>query len=291
LRGAGPPAPEWDMIQSAKMRFKEAGGTVVETTIRLDPAQQTQANILRHLQARKFYETHTSQVLVGLLRPGDVFVDVGAHVGYYTLLARALVGPGGRVFAFEPNPETFRMLVANIAGNGYGNVHAFNCALGARNDVATLYINDDNEGETALWNVTADRRFVKSRAAHRTVQVAVTTLDEIARDGALRGARAVKIDAEGWELQVLAGAAEVLERDRPRHVVCEINRGALAATDGSEKAIRDLFRDRGYVCRLINLSGVDLCGGKSLRLLKDDEFIDTRYVFNLLFSREGGAAA
>ncbi|MGQ0674704.1 MAG: FkbM family methyltransferase [Rhodospirillales bacterium] len=278
------------MIETAKMRFKEPGGTVVETAIQLDPAQQTQANILRQLRARKFYETHTSQVLVGVLRPGDVFVDVGAHVGYYSLLARALVGPGGRVFAFEPNPETFRMLIANIVGNGYGNVHAFNCALGAKNDVATLHINDDNEGETALWNVTADKRFAKSRAAHRTVQVAVATLDEIAGGGALKDARAVKIDAEGWEPQVLAGAAAVLERDRPRHVVCEINRGALAAAGGSERAIRALFKQRGYGCRLINLSSVDLCGGQPTRPLNDDEFIDTRYVFNLLFSREDGAA-
>ncbi len=278
------------MIETVEMRFKDPGGGVVGCTISLDPAQQTQGGILKQLRARKFYETHTSQTLIGVLRPGDVFVDVGAHVGYYTLLARALVGPSGRVFAFEPNPETFRMLIANIAGNGYGNVHAFNCALGAKNDVATLHINDDNEGETALWDVTADKRFAKSREAARKVQVAVTTLDEIARGGSLKGARAVKIDAEGWEPQVLAGAAAVLERDRPQHVVCEINRGALAATNGSEKAIRALFKKRGYTCQLINLSGVDLCGGKSVRPLQDDEFIDTRYVFNLLFSRNDGAA-
>jgi hypothetical protein len=68
------------------------------------------------------YEPETTAVFLSLITDGDVVVDLGAHVGYYTLLAARRVGPEGRVFAFEPNPDNFRLLVKNIESNLYSNV-------------------------------------------------------------------------------------------------------------------------------------------------------------------------
>lgn len=272
------------MVEITKARITTRDAKTLEFTIALDPAYRTQRAIHECLRSGYLYEKHTAEALIEVLGDGATFVDVGAHVGYYTLLARAAVGPNGRVFAFEPNPESYRRLIANIVLNGFGNVHAFNCAVGARNDVLALHINDDNEGESALWDVSKAREFPKTAVAPRRVAVSVTTLDEVGRGGTMNGLRAVKIDAEGWEEKVLAGAKLFLASYKPARVVCEINRGALSATGGSEAAIRAFFAGLGYECYLINLSSVDLCGGKPLRKLAAGEEVESRYVFNLMFN-------
>lgn len=272
-------------VERTKAQLRTPDGRDVSFVIELDTTQTTQGTIHRLLRAGQMYETSSSTLLVNLLRPGDAFIDVGAHVGYYAMLARALVGDGGRVFAFEPNPETYRRLATNLAINGFGNVHAFNCAIGARSDVMSLHVNADNEGESALWDVSAAARFPKSGVEHRQVDVAVMTLDEIGRGGLFNRARMVKIDAEGWEPQVLSGARQFLQHDLPPYVICEINRGALKATGGSESGIRRFFAERGYGSYLVNLTRFDICGGgKVCRPLRDDEAVDTPYVFNLLFA-------
>ncbi len=279
-------------VERTKARLKTPDGRQVTFIIELDTAQTTQGSMHSLLRAGKMYETASSNLLVNLLRPGDGFIDIGAHVGYYALLARALAGDAGRIFAFEPNPETYRRLATNLAINAFGNVHAFNCAIGARSDIMRLHINADNEGETALWDVSATGRFPKSAAEHRQVSVAVMTLDEIRQGGLFKGVRMVKIDAEGWEPQVLSGARQFMRGDRPPYVICEINRSALKATGGGEAGIRRFFAERGYDSYLVNLTKVDICGGGRIcRPLRDGESVDTPYVFNLLFALKDAPAA
>ncbi len=70
------------------------------------------------------YEPETTDLFVSLLHEGDVVVDIGAHIGYYTLLAARTVGKDGKVFAFEPDPDNYALLVKNVEMNGYNNVTA-----------------------------------------------------------------------------------------------------------------------------------------------------------------------
>ncbi len=269
--------------ERVEVRLPVAGGTR-HLTFLLDPARRTQADILAAFKEGRPYELHTSRLVVELLRPGDGFIDVGTHVGYYALLAFAAAGPDAPILAFEPNPETYRTLVLNLAANRAGRVHAFNCAVGDRAETLTFHINDDNEGESALWDVASDARYARTAARPRTTSVSCLPLDMVAGFEPFARARMIKIDAEGWEGRVLAGAHGLLNRHRPPLVICEINRTALARGGTSEAAIRRHMAGLGYGCSLINLSGTDLCGGKSLRKLADGDTIDTPYVFNLLFS-------
>jgi precorrin-6B methylase 2 len=78
------------------------------------------------------YEPMTTLAFHTLVQPGDRVVDVGAHVGYFTLLAARLCGPNGRVFAFEPHPDNFRLLERNIRENGAENVTAVRKAVADR---------------------------------------------------------------------------------------------------------------------------------------------------------------
>ena len=75
-------------------------------------------HVSRRLREEGIWEPFETSLLLGLLRTGDVFVDVGANIGYFSVLAASCVGDTGKVFAFEPDPENFRLLVANTALNG-----------------------------------------------------------------------------------------------------------------------------------------------------------------------------
>ena len=136
------------------------------------------------------------------LRAGDVALDVGANLGAHTLPMAQLVGPGGAVFAFEPQRILFQTLCGNVALNELTNVHALPVALGraaGRAKVPAL----DYHGARNFGGV--------SLAGAQGEDVPVLTLDQLE----VAKARLIKIDVEGMELDVLAGAKATLARCRP----------------------------------------------------------------------------
>lgn len=142
------------------------------------------------------YEPGSQQVMLDRLPQGGCFVDVGAHVGLFTLPAARKVGPSGRVFAFEPNPENRALLETNIAQNDMGDiVEVVPCAVGDAAGTAVLHC--------SAWN-TGDHRLFGAPRGRRVVEVEVVRLDEFL--GA-RGCRAdmIKIDVQGAEARVIAG--------------------------------------------------------------------------------------
>ena len=104
----------------------------------------------RVLAASGVWEPHVTDAFRGRLHPGDVCVDVGAHLGYYTLLASQLVGGRGHVYAFEPSLGIFRRLQANLALNGVTNVSALNVAAGAEASSGVLYEPAGASGNASL---------------------------------------------------------------------------------------------------------------------------------------------
>jgi FkbM family methyltransferase len=139
-----------------------------------------------------------------LCRPGDVAVDAGANIGAHTVALARLVGEGGCVVAFEPQPVIFQMLCANVAVNGLTNVIARHAALGAAADRVIFpwidYAAVQDYGAVPLLN------------ASQGVYVDVRALDAVFEFDHLRF---LKIDVEGMEADVLRGARQVIERTRP----------------------------------------------------------------------------
>jgi FkbM family methyltransferase len=135
------------------------------------------------------YERGTVRAVRGLLRPGMTAFDVGAHAGYYTLLFSRLVGPRGRVFAFEPQRETFAVLQRNVARRRLGNVRLFPLAV------------SDHEGEGQLWQTPLSLGHTllaaKLGGGTQARPVTVTTLDALARVEGIERAHLVKVDVEG----------------------------------------------------------------------------------------------
>jgi FkbM family methyltransferase len=104
----------------------------------------------RILFLQKIYEPYITNYLLKYLKNGDVFLDIGANVGYYTLLASKLVGKEGKVIAFEPEEENFSSLFYNVAQNGLENVTCVKKGIGKENKTATFNVNPLNDGGGSL---------------------------------------------------------------------------------------------------------------------------------------------
>ncbi len=171
---------------------------------------------------------------VRLLRPGDHAIDVGANVGYFTLLAAHLVGPDGSVRAFEPSPTVFPRLQANLRLNPRLNVRALPVAVADRRGRATFYsAPPDRSGYSSLRHLGPDTA--------GAVTVETVALDDLLTE--LPPTQLVKIDVAGAEWLVLQGMRRLLERDRP-YLICEIDDGFL----------RELGADADRVCRFLRNS-------------------------------------
>ncbi|MBL7046008.1 MAG: FkbM family methyltransferase [Parcubacteria group bacterium] len=139
------------------------------------------------------------KVLKETLKPGMTFVDVGANVGYFTLLAARLVGEGGSVYAFEPEDENFGLLKRNVKENGYSNVITEKKALSNCSGNLAFYIDPKNLCAHSLV----------PKKGRKEVTIEATTFDEYFV-GILPDV--VKIDVEGAEPQVLSGMVESLKK-------------------------------------------------------------------------------
>jgi FkbM family methyltransferase len=162
-------------------------------------------NILRGL-----YEQDEIQFVRSVLKPGDCAIDVGAHIGFFTMQMAAAVGSEGRVYAFEPLDANADLLEQSVAENAFaGRVHVRRAAAGAASGTATLTFPAEtlNSGGAYLL-----RDGTAALTGNRRKEVPVVALDAL---DLRRPVRFIKMDVEGAEPQVLRGAASLLERDRP----------------------------------------------------------------------------
>lgn len=148
------------------------------------------------------YERFETGLVKRLLKPGQVFLDVGAHIGYYSTLAASIVGPEGRVYAFEPDPGNAAVLRQNTARFG-DVVKVFQAAVTDRTGRATLYLSPRNSGDHRLFR-TPD----KDRQA---IEVETIALDELAE---LAGVKVdfLKMDIQGLEVKAIKGAEALIAR-------------------------------------------------------------------------------
>lgn len=191
----------------------------------------------RHLYYCGFYERRSIACLARFLRPGDTFVDIGANVGYFTIWAARRLQPAGRVFSFEPNPQAYARLAANVSANEFTNVVLFNTAVGERESTACLTANRHDTATSYL--VSGDGLEVAG-----CVRVPVRSLDScLAEVGAPR-VSLVKMDAEGSEPAILRGAERTLAC-RPRLLV-EVDEMRLERAGSSARELLATLAALGY---------------------------------------------
>jgi FkbM family methyltransferase len=180
-----------------------------------------------------------STLIVEALPEGAVFIDVGAHVGYYTLNASKRVGNSGRVVAVEPNPPTADRLRRNIRLNDESNVSVQQVACtDAETTLHFFQAGSENTGSSSISKDNAHSR--------QEIDVRGEPLDSIVKELALTRIDLVKIDVEGAELQVLRGMTRSLAMYRPR-IIIELVEENLKNVGASVTEVREFFRQYGYV--------------------------------------------
>jgi len=195
---------------------------------------------------RGHYERDEVRFARGVLRPGDVAIDAGAHIGFFTVHLADAVGASGRVYAFEPLDTNSALLERSIAENGYQDrVVLRRAAVGATSGTATLTFpleTLNSGGAYLLRGGTAALR------GNQTRQVPLVALDDLA---IRRPVRLIKMDVEGAEPLVVRGAARILREDRPLllselHPV-QLDRASSTTADG----FLDQLRALGYRAHLV----------------------------------------
>lgn len=201
------------------------GGVVMELNI----AEKTQ----RLIYLGRPYEAPLTKFIESYLKKGRTFFDIGAHQGYYTLLASSIVGPLGVVVSFEPSSHNFEKLEKNVDANNFnGRVQLVKKAVGGENREITLHLNPLNDGGASVNAFTtyhdSGTRWTESEIKKKfhhaplTERVEMITLDQWhPASGVKVLPDLIKIDIEGNELPALQGMDALIQTSRP-HILVEI---------------------------------------------------------------------
>ncbi len=156
------------------------------------------------LSLRKNYEPKHVRLLRKNVKPGDYVVDIGAHIGYYTLILADIVGPTGKVYSFEPNPETFKILKKNVETNGYKNVVLEQKAVSNKKGRIKLYLSKINTGDSRIHEVSDDESF-----KYKEFNVESVSLDSYFKN--VKRINFFKMDIQGAEPLALEGMKKLLK--------------------------------------------------------------------------------
>jgi len=185
-----------------------------------------------------YHERYEADLVQRLLSGDDVFWDVGANVGYFTLAAATALNHRGQVVAFEPGRNAYARLVGNLALNAYDNIKTFPVAVADREGEAALHVSGDIADSSAS--------LYPAGLAEARVEVCRTVaLDHFCREANLAPPDLIKLDVEGAELAALQGARKLIAHSPPLLLI-EMEEKNLAAAGASKAAIADFLGRYGY---------------------------------------------
>ena len=245
----------------------------------LDTSKFSQNLMWKCFADGRMYEPETTRCLASVLTHGDSFIDIGAHIGYFSCVAAKLVGNEGKIFSFEPESSNYQHLLKHISLNNLQNIMPFRLAVGDRNGTVSLYVNQDNDGGHALWDVRSHFFNIESRKHMKTDRVPQTTLETALSQKSLHPLKAIKIDTEGSEYNIIRGGLGLIQRHNVPYVLCEVNRFGLQQMGTSETALRQLMSHLGYNSFLLTQNPPYF-----MKLLPTD-VVNSKAVFNLLFAK------
>lgn len=206
------------------------------------PGGEIRADLNEYVGRAAFYvgdlDRKITWICGRIVRPGDTVMDVGANIGLVTIWLSALVGPTGKVFAFEPNPKLQDDLQATLRRNMLSNVVLSTVALGSERTSLLLRVPRENVGKGSLVR-HGDLNGCES------FQVPVVPLSDIVAEQKITSIRLIKIDTEGFEADVINGAEHVLRSIRPEAILFEMNDTKTIGYLG-ERPVFNILRDLDY---------------------------------------------
>ncbi|EPH46298.1 FkbM family methyltransferase [Streptomyces aurantiacus] len=220
---------------------------VVDTDFGARLAVDTRDLIQRYVYMFGVWEPNMTRWLRSRLRPGDTFVDVGANIGYFSVLASRLVGPAGRVVAVEASPAFHERLLGQVRLNACGNVRAVNAAVSDREETLTFIL-------ASSHNMGANSIVPYAGPAESTFDIEARPLPELLTHEEITTARVVKIDVEGAEGGVIRGMAPMLDKLRPdAEVTVEVTPDRMRQLGFSAAELLATMRAHGFhAYRIVN---------------------------------------
>jgi len=241
----------------------------------LDYSQFSQKHIGVHFEHGQMYEGETFDFISKNLRNGDTFLDIGAHIGFFSIVSSKIVGDFGKVYSFEMNNFNYSHLLAHIRINESKNIVPHNWAVSDKSGVIEFFNNIDNDGGHSLWDCGKHEFNIKSKENPKSIISYSIAIDDYFDSN--RKVNLMKIDTEGAEVLVLKGMQNLLKRDHPI-VVAEVNEFGLKQMGFSYNDLRKIMSDIGYRCWKLDLP-------KPIEL-KEDEKVESDYIYNVAFSFE-----
>jgi FkbM family methyltransferase len=216
------------------------------------------------IQRDHSWEAPEGRFLRSAIKPGATVVDVGANVGYMTLLARQAAGPDGLVVAVEPEPANVALLKANLWLNRADDVRVLEIAAWSRRELLPLWFNPDNRGDHRVGvDATEDAPLVQA-----------LPLDDVLEDLVLD---VVKIDTQGADHEALAGMSEALARSPDVAVLTEFWLDGLEQRSVAPEEVLRAYREQGFHIALLADDGssheasdqeaLDACEASGVRFL------------------------
>lgn len=182
------------------------------------------------------YEPEETKLVKNKINKGDVVIDLGANIGYYTLLFADLVGPSGKVFAFEPEPKSFELLKKNVEINGYKNVTLIPKAISQTTGKIRLHVSQDNLGTHSISKIY----YVKNNF----IDIDSITLDDFVNE-CEKNIDFIKMDIEGAEFDVLKGGVNLLKNSTNLKILTEFA-PHMIKDFGSPTEFLDFFVNNGF---------------------------------------------
>jgi len=214
------------------------------TSLQLRVHGEQDQTISRRIREAGIWEPYETSLLLSMLQPGDVFVDVGANIGYFSVLAACVVGEGGAVFAFEPDPDNVCLLRANVALNGFQQqVVTVEAGLADSCRDGQLFLSEDNLGDHQIYASGESR-----------VSLPVTLYNGSRYLGdKLQRLDVLKVDTQGSEYEVMAGLLPLLLQlpSMPR-IIIELTPWSLRQAGASGRALIELLASLGQPLWIID---------------------------------------
>lgn len=194
------------------------------------------------------YEEVQRELIVALLMPGDIFFDLGAHIGYFTLPAAKKVTEKGAVHAFEALDSNVAMLEQSVQMNGFKNVHINHVAVSDAVGTATLSTPDSEKYHSGVsgWSTIMD---FFPEASSKTIET--TSLDAYVLANQVPSIDLIKMDIEAAEVLALKGMKQILESSIPPRILSEVNAGRLRDSGYDPNIIHKILLEYGYTSFLV----------------------------------------
>lgn len=194
------------------------------------------SNDSQRFSTKEAYEPFETELLKKLIHKGEVVLDIGANIGYYTLLFAGLVGQEGKVYAFEPYPANFSLLKRNIRANGFPGVTAVPRAVSRQTGEGRLYLSRVNHG---------DHRLYDSGDGRKSIEVETVALDDFFKDSEEK-IDWIKMDIQGAEGGAIQGMPLLLQRNETLKIVTEFWPFGLQHFGTDPQRYLQLLREHGF---------------------------------------------